>query len=85
MKLRQIFCFHRWTMLPFNSKIIHKIGCSKCGLYEDDNIYEFDGKGTYTLIDSPCACGHKLSNHDNIDYLHSCNNPRCYCGKFTKL
>ena len=50
MNLKQLFCFHRWTMLPFNSKIIHKIGCSKCGLYEDDNIYEFDGKGTYTLV-----------------------------------
>lgn len=50
MNLKRFFCIHRWTMLPYHSKVFHKIGCSKCGLYGDDSIYEYDGKGTYTLV-----------------------------------
>ena len=36
-----------------------------------------------SLLYDKCACGHRLINHSDIDELHSCNNPRCYCGKFT--
>ena len=36
-----------------------------------------------TSLFAMCACGHLFGQHDKIDNLHSCKNPRCYCGKFT--